>query len=80
VQGRDGKSEKENEMHGSAEMMVIGQHHAEIRREAEANRLARELRSNRAANSEGRSRLVAEARWELERYAGLLMKRLRNLK
>jgi hypothetical protein len=80
VQGRDGKSEKENEMHGSAEMMVIGQHHAEIRREAAANRLARELRPNRAANSEGRSRLVAEARWELERYAGLLMKRLRNLK
>ena len=67
-------------MHGPVEMMVIGQHHAEIRREAAANRLARELRSNRGANREGRSHLVADARWELHRYAGLLMKRLRNLK
>ena len=71
---------KGNEMHGPVDMMVIGQHHAEIRREAAANRLARGLRANRGANGEGRSRLVADARWELERYAGLLMKRLRNVK
>jgi hypothetical protein len=66
-------------MHGPLEMMVIRQHHAEIRRQAAANRLARELRANRGANREGRSRLVAEARWGLERYAGLLNKRLRGL-
>ena len=66
-------------MHGPVDMMVIRQHHAEIRREAAANRLARELRANRGANREGRSRLVADARWELERYAGLLKKRLRDL-
>ena len=66
-------------MHGPVEMMVIRQHHTEIRREAAANRLARELRANRAANLEGRSRLVADARWEFHRYAGLLMKHLRGL-
>ena len=66
-------------MHGPAEMMVIRQHHAEIRREAAANRLARELRANRGANSEGWSRLVADAGWELRRYAGHLKKRLRGL-
>jgi hypothetical protein len=66
-------------MHGPVEMTVIGQHHAEIRREAAANRLARELRANRGANREGRSRLMADARWELKRYAGLLRKRLGNL-
>jgi hypothetical protein len=71
--------EKENEMHGPVDMMVIGQHHAEIRREAAANRLARELRTNRGANREGRSRRVADAKWGLERYAGLLKKRLRGL-
>jgi hypothetical protein len=80
VQGRGGKPEKENEMHGPVEMMVIRQHHTEIRREAAVNRLVRELRANRKANREGRSRLVADARWELSRYAGLLMKRLRNVK
>jgi hypothetical protein len=72
----DSKRE-ENEMHGPIDMMVIRQHHTEIRREVAANRLARELRSNRGANREGSSRLVADARWELERYAGLLKKRLR---
>jgi hypothetical protein len=66
-------------MHGPVNMMVIRQHHAEIRREVAANRLARELRANRGANREGRSRLVADARWGLERYVGLLKKRLRSL-
>jgi hypothetical protein len=49
-------------MYGPADIMVIRQHHTEIRREAAANGLARELRANRGANSEGRSRLVADAR------------------
>ena len=66
-------------MYGPVDMMVIGQHHADIRREAAANRMARELRANRGANREGRSRLVADARWELSRYAGHLKKRLRGL-
>jgi hypothetical protein len=66
-------------MHGPLDMMVIGQHHAQVRREAAANRLARELRANRGANPEGRPRLVADARWALEWYVGLLKKRLRGL-
>jgi hypothetical protein len=73
------EAREENEMYGLAEYEFIRQHHAEIRREAAANRLARELRANRGANREGRSRLVADARWGLERYAGLLKKRLRGL-
>jgi hypothetical protein len=62
-------------MHGQADIMVIKQQHAEIRQEAAANRLARELRANR----ERRFRLMGDAKWELERYAGLLKKRLRGL-
>ena len=65
-------------MHGPVDMMVIRRHHTEIRREAAANRLARELRANRGANREGRARLVADAGWELERHAGLPKKRLRG--
>ena len=62
-------------MHGQADIMVIKQHHAEIRQEVAANRLARELRAAR----KGESRLAQNLRWELERYAGLLKKRLRSL-
>ena len=60
-------------MHSSVNMMVIQQHHAEIRREAAANRLARELRDSRR----GQSRLVRDLAWELARYGGVFLKRLR---
>ena len=61
-------------MHAQADIMVIKQHHEEIRREVAANRLARELRTNRGKGSG----LLGDLNWELSRYAGLLKKRLRN--
>jgi hypothetical protein len=73
------ETREENEMYGLAEYEFIRQRQAEFRHEAASNRLARELRANRGAIREGRARLVADARWELERYAGLLKKRLRGL-
>jgi len=66
-------------MYGLAEYEFVRQRQAEFRHEAASNRLARELRANRGANRKGSSRLVADARWELERYVGLLKKRLRGL-
>jgi hypothetical protein len=39
-----------------------------------AYRLQKALRANR----EGRFRLLGDTKWELERYAGLLRKRLRK--
>ena len=75
MQGRDSKRE-ENEMHAMAEYEVCRRRPEEIRREVAALRLAKTLRANR----EVRFRLVGDTRWELERYAGLLMKHLRNPK
>ena len=45
----------------------------EIRQQVAAMRLEKSAREGR----EGRFRLMEDTRWELERYAGLLMKRLR---
>ena len=47
----------------------------EIRREVATYRLEKAAGEDR----EGRFRLVGETKWELERYAGLLMKRLRDV-
>jgi hypothetical protein len=63
-------------MHGMAEYEAWRQRPEEIRQEVAALRLAKTLRANR----EVRFRLMGDTRWELERYAGLLMKHLRNPK
>ena len=62
-------------MYGMLEHEIVRQHQAEIRQQVVAIRLAKAARANR----EERSRPMGEATWELERYAGLLVKRLRNL-
>lgn len=46
----------------------------EIRQQVAALRLENRLRANR----EGRFRPMGDTKWELERYAGLLVKRLRR--
>jgi hypothetical protein len=74
VQGRDGERE-ENEMYGLAEYEAWRQRPEEIRQEVSAIRLQKSARMGR----EGRFRLMGDTRWELDRYAGLLMKRLGNL-
>jgi hypothetical protein len=68
------KTREENEMHGMAEYEVWRQRPEELRREMAAIRLQKTARMGR----EGRFRLMGDMRWELERYAGLLMKRLGN--
>jgi hypothetical protein len=73
VQGRDGEQE-ENEMYGLAEYEAWRQRPEEIRREVAAIRLQKSARTGR----EGRFRLMGDTRWELDRYAGRLMKRLGN--
>ena len=63
-------------MHGMAEYEAWRLRPEELRREAAAYRLAKTA-------SEGREksfRLIGHTKWELERYAGLLIKRLGNLK
>ena len=61
-------------MHGMAEYEAWRQRPEELRREAAAIRLQKTARTGR----ECRFRLMGDTRWELERYAGLLMKRLGN--
>ena len=61
-------------MHGMAEYEAWRQRPEELRREAAAIRLQKTARTGR----EERFRLMGDKRWELERYAGLLMKRLGN--
>jgi hypothetical protein len=73
VQGRDGERE-ENEMYGLAEYEAWRQRPEEIRQEVLAIRLQKSARTGR----EGRFRLMGDTGWELDRYAGLLMKRLGN--
>ena len=68
------KTREENEMHGMAEYEVWRQRPEELRREMAAIRLQKTARMGR----EGRFRFMGDTRWELERYAGLLMKRLGN--
>jgi hypothetical protein len=61
-------------MHGIAQEEVWRQRPEEIRQWVAALRLEKTLRANR----EGRFRLLGDTKWELERYAGLLRKRLRK--
>ena len=63
-------------MYGLVEHEIGRQRAEEIRQEVAVYRLEKMARSNR----EGRFRLMGDSRWELERYAGLLKKRLSNLK
>ena len=63
-------------MYGMAQQEAWRLRPEEIRREVAALRLEKAARESR----EGRFRLVGDTKWELERYAGLLMKRLRTLK
>lgn len=71
----DGEREKENKMYGLAVYGISRQRREEIRQEVAAYRLEEKLAR---ANREGRFRLIGATKWELERYAGLLKKRLRN--
>ena len=64
-------------MYGLAEYGISRQHREEIRQEVAAYRLEDKLAR---ANREGRFRLFGDTKWELERYAGLLKKRLRNIR
>jgi hypothetical protein len=61
-------------MYGMAQQEAWGLRPEEIRREVAALRLERAAREGR----EGRFCLVGDTKWELQRYTGLLMKRLRN--
>ena len=61
-------------MYGVLEQEISRQHRGEIRQQVAAHRLEKTLREDRG----GKFRLLGDARWELERYAGLLMKRLGN--
>ena len=59
-------------MYGLAEYEAWRRRPEEIRREVAAYRLEKSTRTGR----QGGFRLMGDTRWELERYAGLLMKRL----
>jgi hypothetical protein len=59
-------------MYGMLEQEISRQHRGEIRQQVAAIRLQKTARTGRKE----RFRLMGDKRWELERYAGLLMKRL----
>ena len=61
-------------MYGMAQQEAWRQRPPDIRQQVGAFRLEKTLRANR----EGRFRLMGDTKWELERYAGLLVKRLRR--
>ena len=61
-------------MYGMTQQEAWRQGPEEIRQRVAALRLEKTLRTNR----EGRFRLMGDTKWELERYAGILLKRLRN--
>ena len=61
-------------MYGLAQNEAWRHRPEEIRQEVASIRLEKTLRANR----EGRFRLMGDTKWELERYAGLLVKRLRR--
>ncbi len=63
-------------MYGWIDHEASRQYREEIRQQVAAIRLEKSAREG----LEGSFRLVEDTRWELERYAGLLMKRLGNLK
>ena len=62
-------------MYGVLEQEISRQHRAEIRQQLAAIRLEKAAGTRRGE----RFSLMGNAKWELERYAGLFMKRLRNL-
>jgi hypothetical protein len=70
------QTREEKEMYEMAQQEAWRLRPEEIRREVAALRLEKTLRANR----EGRFRLVGNTKWELDRYAGLLMKHLRTRK
>ena len=74
IENRATTQRKENEMYGMAEYEAWRLRPEEIGREVAALRLEKSAREGR----EKRFRLMGGTKWELERYAGLLMKRLRN--
>ena len=59
-------------MYGMLEQEIARQHRGEIRQQVATLRLEKKLRASRG----GSFRLMGDTRWELERYAGLFMKRL----
>jgi len=61
-------------MYGMAQQEAWRLRPAEIRQQVAAYRLEKMAREGR----EERFSPVGDTKWELERYAGLLMKRLRN--
>ena len=63
-------------MHTWVEHEVWRRRGEEIRQEAAVSRLEKLARVDR----EERYRLTGDSKWELERYAGLLKKRLSNLR
>ena len=61
-------------MYGMLEQEISRQYRGEIRQQVAAYRLEKAARENRG----GRFRLMGDTKWDLERHAGLLMKRLRR--
>ena len=61
-------------MYGIAQQEAWRKRPEEIRQQVAALRLEKTLRANR----EGRFRVMGDTKWELERYAGLLVKLLRR--
>ena len=57
-----------------AQQEACRQRPEEIRQQVAALRLEKTMRANR----EGRFRVMGDTKWGLERYAGLLVKRLRR--
>jgi hypothetical protein len=70
------QTREEIEMYGMAQQEAWRLRPEEIRQQVAACRLEKTAREGR----EERFRLVGDTKWELERYAGLFMKRLRTLK
>ena len=62
-------------MCGMAQQEAWRQRPQELRQQVAALRLEKTLRANR----EGRFRLMGDTKWELERYASLLVKRRSRL-
>jgi hypothetical protein len=61
-------------MYGVIDHGASRQYREDISQRVAAYRLEKTLRANR----EGRFRLLGDTKWELERYAGFLRKRLRK--
>jgi len=61
-------------MYGTVQQELWRQRPAEIRQQVAALRLEKSLQADR----EGRFRPMGDTKWELEGYAGLLLKHLRR--